>query len=118
MGMRYPIFCLLFFSFAGAPAVMAQAKTPPAKIVMPAKPGDVTYDHAAHAKREKNACKTCHPTLFAQDGKAPIAFKPPHKKQEDAKTSCGSCHRPGGTAFETKGNCANSKCHVKAAAKK
>lgn len=115
--MRYPI-CLLLFSLFCAPALRAQAKTPPPKIVIAAKVGDVTYDHAAHAKREKNECKVCHPKPFAQDAKAPVAFKAPHKKHEDAKASCGACHRAGGTAFETKGNCANSKCHVKAAAKK
>jgi hypothetical protein len=34
-----------------------------------------------------------------------------HKPAETGKTSCGSCHNPGGPSFETKGNCA--KCHVK-----
>ncbi len=108
----------LFLAAVGLTALLAQNKTPPTKLVFQAKPGNVTFDHAAHAKREKNGCKTCHPTLFAQDAKSPLAFKPPHKNEEDKKTSCGSCHRAGGTAFETKGNCANGKCHVRPAAKK
>ncbi len=116
--MRPSIFCFVLSSLLGAPALMAQQKTPPPKLVFKAKTGDVTYDHAAHAKREKNDCKVCHPKPFAQDAKAPIGFKPPHKKWEDAKASCGTCHRAGGAAFETKGNCTNSKCHVRAAAKK
>lgn len=99
-------------------ALWGQDKNAPPKVELKAKTGNVIYDHAAHAKREKNVCTTCHPKLFAQDAKAPIGFKPPHKKHEDAKASCGSCHRAGGTAFETKGNCTNSKCHVRAAAKK
>jgi c(7)-type cytochrome triheme protein len=85
--------------------------------VFETKAGAVTYDHAAHAKREKNDCKVCHDKLF-QQSKAPLGFKPPHTAKETQKVSCGSCHRAGGSAFETKGNCTNSKCHVKGAAKK
>ena len=107
----------LLLAMLGLTALLAQEKTAPPKFVIQAKPGNITFDHAAHAKREKNDCKTCHPALFKQDVKAPVAFKPPHKTAEDKKASCGSCHRAGGTAFETKGNCTNGKCHVKAAAK-
>ncbi len=116
--MRKTFAQFLVVAVLSASGAIAQTKTPPAKIVLPAKTGNVTYDHAAHLKREKNDCKGCHPGLFAQDAKAPVAFKPPHKNAEDKKASCGACHRAGGTAFETKGNCLNSKCHVKAAAKK
>jgi c(7)-type cytochrome triheme protein len=95
-----------------------KAPTPPAKMVFAAKTGNVTFDHALHAKREKNDCKVCHPALWPQDGKAPLNWKANmHKTAEAAKTSCGFCHRAGGTAFESKGNC-TTKCHVKAAAKK
>lgn len=116
--MRIPVSSLVLIAVLGAAALLGQEKTPPAKLVLKARTGNVTYDHAAHAKREKNSCVVCHPKLFAQDSKAPVAFKSPHKKHEDAKASCGSCHRAGGAAFETKGNCTNSKCHVKAAAAK
>lgn len=102
----------------GLTALLAQNKTPPAKLVIQAKPGNITFDHAAHSKREKNDCKVCHDVLFAQDAKLPLKFKPPHKTAEDKKVSCGFCHHAGGTAFETKANCTNSKCHVKAASKK
>ncbi len=116
--MRNWLAYFLMIAMLGATALLAQTKTPPVKVVIPAKNGNVTFDHASHAKREKNDCKTCHPALFKQDAKAPVGFRPPHKNEEDKKSSCGACHRPGGTAFDTKGNCTNSKCHVKADAKK
>jgi c(7)-type cytochrome triheme protein len=108
--------CLI--GLTGTMAQEKKAATPPAKLVFAAKNGNVTYDHAAHAKREKNECKVCHPGEFAQDAKAPLNWKANmHKTAEAAKKSCGACHRAGGTAFESKGNC-TTKCHVKAAAKK
>lgn len=95
---------------------VAQEKKPAAKMTFTAKTGNVAYDHAAHAKREKNDCKVCHDKLFPQDVKAPLKFKEKmHKPAETAKASCGACHHAGGTAFESKGNC--NKCHIKAAAK-
>ena len=98
----------------GATALLSQTKAPPAKLVFPGKNGDIVFDHAAHLKRAGNNCTGCHPGLFQQDSKAPLAFKPPHQKAEDQKSSCGACHRAGSTAFESKANCANGKCHTKA----
>ena len=106
---------ILLLAMVGLTASLAQVK-PPVKLVFPAKNGSVTFDHAAHVKLEKNNCKTCHPALFPQDAKTPLGFKPPHKNEEDKKISCGACHRPGGSAFETKGHC--TKCHVRAPAAK
>lgn len=107
------------FTLLGGYLLLAQEKkAAPPKLTFPAKVGAVTYDHAAHAKREKNDCKVCHDKLFPQDAKAPLNFKAAmHKPAETAKISCGFCHRPGGTAFESKGNCTNNKCHIKGAAK-
>lgn len=116
--MRRSLAYFLLIWMVGATVLLSQSKTPPAKLVLPAKNGNITFDHAAHAKRVKNDCKVCHPSVFAQDAKAPLAFKPPHKAKEDKQASCGSCHRTGGTAFESKGNCTNSKCHVKPGATK
>lgn len=109
---------LLFVSVVGLSTLLAQDNKPPLKLVLPAKNGNIVFDHSAHLKREKNNCKVCHPALFAQDAKAAVGFKPPHKVAEDKMTSCGSCHRAGGNAFETKANCTNGKCHVKASLKK
>jgi len=109
-GMRSLSLCLLLFAAAaGFGALLAQKV--PEQIVFSSKMGNVTFNHAAHVKRAKNDCMTCHDKLFPQSS-APINFKAGiHKTAEAAKTSCGGCHNPGGSAFETKGNCA--KCHVK-----
>ncbi len=94
----------------------AQDKEPAAKAVLAAKNGNVTFDHAAHAKREKDKCSACHPAPFAQESKLSDPFKFPHKALEEKKASCGSCHRAEGKAFAAAGNCA--KCHVRGEAKK
>lgn len=114
--MRYLMVILLTISVAGWLGLAAQEPKPPQKLVFETKMGAVTYDHAAHVKRAKGDCKVCHDKLFQQSAKAPLNFKAGmHKPAEAAKTSCGACHHAGGTAFETKGNCA--KCHVKPGAK-
>ncbi len=105
------IACFICVSAMAAPA-------PPAKLTIKAKNGNVIFDHTAHNKREKDNCKACHPKLFPQSAAKPVGFKAPHKAREDKKLSCGFCHRAGGTAFETKGNCTNGKCHARPAAKK
>lgn len=114
--MRYLTVFLLTMAVGGWLGLAAQEPKPPQKLVFEAKMGNVTFDHAAHAKRVKGDCKVCHEKLFQQSAKAPLNFKAAmHKTAETGKTSCGACHHAGGTAFESKGNCA--KCHVKAAAK-
>jgi c(7)-type cytochrome triheme protein len=96
----------------GGFALLGQEKKPPEKLTFVAKPGNVTFDHAAHVKRANGDCATCHPKLFQQDSKAALNFKAGmHQPAQANHTSCGACHAPGGAAFETKGNCA--KCHVK-----
>ena len=108
---------LIAMTTAGFGAPAEKKKEAPPKMVFVAKTGNVTFDHAAHAKRVKDDCKTCHPKLWP-DAKGNLNFKAGmHKPAEAKKTSCGACHHAGGVAFETKGNC-TSKCHVKAAAKK
>ena len=90
-----------------------KAPKPPEKVVFAAKTGEVTFDHKKHLEREKGKCETCHTKLFPQS-KAPINFKTGmHKAADAAKTQCAACHFEKGPAFATKGNCANSKCHVK-----
>jgi len=89
----------------------ADDKAPKAKLVFTAKNGNVTFDHAAHIKRDKD-CKVCHDKLFEQSATAPLNYKPAmHKTAEAGKTSCGFCHHAEGNAFESKANC--GKCHVK-----
>ncbi|MGD1097231.1 MAG: c(7)-type cytochrome triheme domain-containing protein [Bryobacteraceae bacterium] len=95
--------------------LVAQDKRPPEKLTFSTnnnRLGNVTFNHAAHVKRVNGDCAACHPKLFPQDAKAPLNFKPAiHKTAENEKTSCGSCHRPGGMSFESKGNC--GKCHTR-----
>lgn len=111
--MRTFISCSLAAALLAALCVFAQdGKKPPTSLVFSTKNGNVTFDHAAHLKRAKNDCTTCHTKLFQQDSTAPLNFKANlHKTAEANQTSCGFCHHAGGVSFETKGNCA--KCHVK-----
>ena len=91
--------------------LLAADKKAPDKLVFKAKTGNVTFDHAAHDKRVKSDCATCHDKLFKQS-KAPLNYKAAmHKTAETAKASCAACHVVEGSAFASKGNCA--KCHVK-----
>ncbi|MCL4402442.1 MAG: hypothetical protein M1436_07255 [Acidobacteria bacterium] len=93
-------------------AASGQVKKPPEKLTFKAKNGNITFNHAAHVKREKGNCAVCHPKIFPQDVSAPLNWKAGmHKKAEVAHTSCGFCHHPGGQAFGVTGNCA--KCHQK-----
>jgi c(7)-type cytochrome triheme protein len=102
---------ILIVSVTAGSALLAQQVAPPSKLVFAAKNGNVTFDHAAHLKRAKDVCATCHPKFWPQ-AKADLKWKAGmHRPAETAKTSCGSCHHAGGMAFETKANCA--KCHVK-----
>ena len=114
--MRYlTVFFVGILATAGL-AVQAQEKKALPRLVFEAKTGNVTYDHAAHAKREKEDCKVCHDQLWPQSAKAPLNYRAGmHKTAETKRTSCAFCHHSGGKAFETKGSC--SKCHVKAGAK-
>jgi len=109
--MRILTFCFLSICLT-AGFTIAQDKKAPDKLTFTAKPGNVTFDHAAHVKRANGDCKGCHDSAFKEDATAPLNYKPAmHKTAETEKASCGKCHTPGGAAFESKGNCA--KCHVK-----
>ena len=110
--MRTLIVCLLAAGLGGALGLVAQEKKAPEKLTFTTKNGNVTFDHAAHLKRASGDCTGCHDKLFKEDAKAPLNYKAAiHRTSETEKTSCASCHRPGGAAFESKGNCA--KCHIK-----
>ena len=69
------------------------------------KGGDVIFTHATHVDREKGECATCHQKLWPQSAKEPL-------KSSDG---CRTCHKAGGPAFESKGNCV--KCHPNGGAK-
>jgi c(7)-type cytochrome triheme protein len=80
------------------------------KLVFPAQPGKVTFDHAAHIDRTSMDCGACHDRLFPQSN-APLNYKGgEHAAAEAAQSSCAGCHYPAGAAFAAKGNC--GKCHA------
>jgi len=86
------------------------AEEAPATLVFEAKPGAVTFEHAKHVERAQGDCETCHPALWPQE-KGDLGYKASmHKKAETDQVSCGTCHRPEGRAFESKGNC--KRCHA------
>lgn len=92
---------------------LAADRKPPGKLVFSARPGNVIFDHAAHVRRVRGNCGACHDKLFKQDATAQLNWKPgTHRPAEANRTSCGGCHRPGGTAFETRDHC--RRCHVEA----
>jgi hypothetical protein len=102
---------------AGTTGVFAAA---PEKVVLNAKPGNITFPHQKHAETLKIACKTCHHTMkegetapakcttcHGVDAKAPKAQDAFHKR-------CQGCHK---TENETNKKAAPTKCtqcHVKA----
>ncbi len=82
-----------------------------AGLVFVAGSGNVVYNHKAHTIRQKFNCLVCHVKTFPLS-RRPIEYKSVlHKTAEAAKSSCAQCHRPGGEAFESRGNC--KKCHVR-----
>jgi c(7)-type cytochrome triheme protein len=109
--MRSLTLLLLALATALAFNVLLLAQKAPETIVFPTKMGNVTFNHAAHAKKANEDCKACHDKLFPQS-KAAINYKGAmHKTAEAAHTACAGCHYAGGPSFESKGNC--GKCHVK-----
>lgn len=82
-------------------ASYAVAAPPPAEVVLPAKPGNVTFNHKAH---QGQGCKKCHgegaPGKIALDqAKAHALCTDCHKEKakgpadaKDAK-ACGACHK-------------------------
>ena len=103
--MRHALAAILAVILVGGVMAEAQDKKPPEKLVFQSKGGDVVFTHAAHAGREKGECATCHPRLWPQSAQVPL-------KSSDG---CHTCHRIGGPAFESTGNCV--KCHPNGGAK-
>ena len=93
--MRYFVVFLMTLSAAAA----GQESKPPDKLVFPNKAGEVTFNHAAHLKRENGECGSCHDKLWTKSAKEPL------KSSE----GCRACHKAGGASFAMKGNC--EKCH-------
>ncbi len=99
-------FAAISAAFALSFATLAYAATAPAKpIVLPAKPGNVTFDHSKHVSQPGVKCTTCHAT---EAGGAIDGFgKTVDKTKAHAK--CWECHKTEGKGPQ---KCAD--CHTKA----
>ncbi len=84
-----------------AAAVGLSAATPPKKIEFPSKRGVVAFDHAAHIKRENNACDTCHDKLWPQSTAKPLT----------SSSGCHTCHKEDGKAFSARARENCDRCH-------
>ncbi|HEX9307864.1 MAG TPA: cytochrome c3 family protein [Anaeromyxobacter sp.] len=94
-------FAALFVAFALAFATSASAAAPEKPVVLPAKPGNVTFNHKNHAALK---CTTCHKdeTGGAIEGFGKTANK------DTAHGKCHECHKKGGKGPQ---KCAD--CHKK-----
>jgi c(7)-type cytochrome triheme protein len=108
--MKNTLLALALLCAVGLCAAWAQPKQAPVRVSIESKKGIVLYYHFLHLRRAKDNCKFCHDSLFAMDAKAPLNYAD-HPAAESTRTSCGFCHRAGGSAFDTKGNCDRS-CHA------
>ena len=72
--------------------------------------GPARFDHQRHVELAGNDCRSCHNQVFPLTRGLLNYADNLHKTAEANQTSCGACHRPAGTAFESEGNCL--QCHV------
>ena len=93
-------FAALFAAVALAFASNAVAAPPAAPITLPAKPGNVTFDHAKHSALK---CTQCHADdkggaipgfnkTVAKD-KAHATCQECHKKEGKGPQKCADCHK-------------------------
>ncbi len=95
-------FAALFAAVALAVASNAVAAAPTGPITLPAKPGNVTFQHSKHASVK---CTTCHAT---EAGGAIEGFNKTVNKDK-AHATCQECHKKEGKGPQ---KCAD--CHKKA----
>ena len=111
--MRSLIGVLILGSLAAPPPATATEKVFPIRLVIAASQGGVTFLHFLHAERVKFDCSVCHASLFRQDASVALKYAPGgHQTAEDRKAACAGCHREGGGAFASQGNC-STRCHSK-----
>jgi hypothetical protein len=94
-------YAALFAAVALSFAVIASAAAPAGPVTLPAKPGNVTFNHAKHPQK----CTTCHKD---DKGGAIEGFNKTVNKDK-AHATCLECHKK-----EAKGPQKCSDCHVKA----
>jgi hypothetical protein len=94
-------FAALFAAVALSFATVATAAAPAGPVTLPAKPGNVTFDHSKHPLK----CTTCHKD---DKGGAIEGFNKTVNKDK-AHATCLECHKK-----EAKGPQKCSDCHKKA----
>ncbi len=72
--------------------------------------GPARFDHERHVELAEGSCQTCHNEVFPLTRGLLNYADNLHRTAEANQTSCGSCHRPTGTAFAAEDNCL--QCHV------
>ena len=92
-------FAALFAAVALAVASSAFAAAPTGPITLPAKPGNVTFNHAKHPMK----CTTCHKDdnggkiegfgATVNKDKAHAACHECHKKEGKGPQKCADCHK-------------------------
>ncbi len=93
-------FAALFAAVALSFASSASAAAPTGPVVLPAKPGNVTFEHSKHAALK---CTQCHKDekggaiegfnkTVAKD-KAHATCTECHKKEAKGPQKCGDCHK-------------------------
>ncbi len=92
----------LFAAFALSFASAAVAAAPDKPVVLPAKPGAVTFNHSKHAQLK---CTQCH----ASDKGGDIEGFGKTVNKEKAHATCQECHKK-----EAKGPQKCADCHKKA----
>jgi hypothetical protein len=90
----------LVAAFVLAFAVTASAAAPAAPVTLPAKPGNVTFNHAKHASLK---CTQCHAdekggaiegfNKTVNKDKAHAACVDCHKKEAKGPQKCADCHK-------------------------
>jgi hypothetical protein len=95
------MFAAVALSFASS----AFAAAPTAPITLPAKPGNVTFDHAKHISQPGMKCTQCHKD---DKGGAIEGFNKTVNKDK-AHATCHECHKKAGKGPQ---KCAD--CHKKA----
>jgi hypothetical protein len=93
-------FASLCVAFALAFATSAAAAAPEKAVVLPAKPGNVTFQHKTHADLK---CTQCHADekggaiegfgKTVNKDKAHAACHECHKKAAKGPQKCGDCHK-------------------------
>ena len=109
------------FSFVAFVMVLATGlfAAAPEKVVLNAKPGNVTFPHKVHAETMKIACTACHHGL--KEGETPAKCSSCHgvdakapKAQDAFHKTCQGCHKKENEANKKNAPVKCTQCHVKA----